>query len=111
MVSLRCKLLVKDELAKLGVIITEIDLGFVELAEALTIKQLEQFRINLLKAGLEVMEDKKGILVEKIKNILIEEIHYSKEPRKQNYSEFLAETLGYEYNYLSNIFTEVKGMT
>jgi len=111
MVSLRCKLIVKEELKKLGLHDTTLDLGLVEILEDIKEEQREQLRINLLPSGLELMDDKKSILIDKIKNVIIELIHYSEEIPKVNFSDYISEKLDYDYTYLSNIFSEVKGIT
>jgi AraC-like DNA-binding protein len=111
MVSLRCKLLVKQELENLGLHYRSIDLGTVELEEDITPEQRNQLNKNLLRSGLELLDDKKSILIEKIKNVIIEMIHYSDELPKVNYSEYISEKLGYDYTYLANMFSEVQGIT
>ncbi|MBK8450069.1 MAG: helix-turn-helix transcriptional regulator [Saprospiraceae bacterium] len=111
MVSLRCKLMVKDELKKLGLHFVNVDLGTVEILEEISIVQRDLLKQNLLKSGLELMDDKKSILIEKIKNVITEMIHYSDELPQVNYSDYISEKLKYDYNYLSNIFSEVKGIT
>ena len=111
MVSLRCKMVVKDELKKLGINYIAVDLGAVEMIEDLTDEQRKQFKENLLHSGLELLDDKRSILIEKIKNVIIEMIHYSDELPKVNYSDYISNTLHYDYTYLSNIFSEVKGIT
>lgn len=111
MVSLRCKLIVKAILDKMGLHIITLELGEVEITESLTASQEGELKSNLLGYGLEVMEDKKSILIEKIKNIIVEMIHYSEEPPLLNFSSFLSQKLDYDYNYLSNLFSEVKGTT
>ncbi|MGQ3015114.1 MAG: helix-turn-helix domain-containing protein [Flavobacteriales bacterium] len=111
MVSLRCKMLVKDELEKLDIPYRSVDLGMVETERELTTGQREQLRSNLLRSGLELLDDKKSILIEKIKAVIIELIHYSEELPKMNYSEYISEKLGYDYTYLANTFSEVKGIT
>jgi AraC-like DNA-binding protein len=111
MVSLRCKLVVKDELEKLGLHYTSIELGMVEVKENITNKQIQNLKLNLAVVGLELMDDKKSILIDKIKNVIIEMIHYSDEIPKVNYSDYISEKLGYDYTYLSNLFSEVKGTT
>ncbi len=111
MVSLRCKMLVKEELAKLGLQYVVIDLGMVEIFENITQLQREQLKENLLRSGLELLDDKKSILIEKIKNVITEMIHYSDELPKINYSDYISEKLNYDYTYLANIFSEVKGIT
>lgn len=111
MVSLRCKMMVKEELKKLGLKYVVIDLGTVEILENITKRQHDLLKVNLLKSGLELLDDKRGILIEKIKNVITEMIHYSDEMPKVNYSDYIAEKLNYDYTYLSNIFMEVQGIT
>ncbi len=111
MVSLRCKMIVRDELLKLGLKYIVIDLGMVEVLEDITQAQHDLLKANLLKSGLELLDDKRSILIEKIKNVIIEMIHYSDELPKVNYSDYISEKLDYDYTYLSNIFSEVKGTT
>lgn len=111
MVSLRCKMLVKEELRKLGLHYVIVDLGMVEILEDITQKQREQLKKNLLKSGLELLDDKKNILIEKIKNVITEMIHYSDEMPAINYSDHISKKLNYDYTYLANIFSEVKGVT
>src|SRR4029078_7437836 len=102
MVSIRCKMLVKAELEKLGLRHRTIELGEVELLEDITPSQREQLNRSLKKAGLELMDDKKATLVEKIKNVIIEMIHYLDEPPLTKYSVYLSERLNYDYTYLAN---------
>lgn len=111
MVSLRCKLMVKEELNRLGLQSTAIDLGVVEIRENISDEQRSKLRENLLKSGLELLDDTKSILIERIKNVITEMIHYSDELPAQNYSVYISEKLNYDYTYLSNIFSEVKGIT
>ena len=111
MVSLRCKMIVKSELEKLGYDFIIVELGEVEIMEELSFSKQYQLKTALLNYGLELMEDKKGILIEKIKNIIVEMIHYSDEPPVINFSDYLAKKLNYDYNYISNLFSEVKGVT
>lgn len=111
MVSLRCKMLVKEELKKLGLNSVNVDLGMVEILETITPEQHEMLKRNLLRSGLELLDDKKSILIDKIKNVIIEMIHYADEVPKVKYSEYISQKLNYDYTYLSNIFSEVKGIT
>lgn len=111
MVSLRCKLLVQEELTQLGIKYVVVDLGVVEIFEDVTSSQREQLKENLLKSGLELLDDKRSILIERIQNSVVEMIHYSDDLPKTNYSEYLSLKLGYDYTYLSNVFAEVKGVT
>lgn len=111
MVSHRCKMMVKTELKKLGLHYVIVDLGMVEILEDITPDQREQLGLNLKKSGLELLDDKRSIFVEGIKNLIIEMVHYSDEEPKANYSDYISEKLGYDYTYLSNMFSEVKGIT
>ena len=113
MVSLRCKMMVKEELKKLGLQSQHVivDLGTVELLEDITEKQREQLKKNLLISGLELLDDTKSILIERILNLVIEMIHYSDEMPVMNYSAYISEKLNYDYTYLASIFSEVKGLT
>jgi YesN/AraC family two-component response regulator len=111
MVCIRCKLVVKDELTKMGLHYTSVELGEAEIVESLSPDQLDQIRSALLRSGLELMDDKKSVLIQKIKNVIIEQVHYSEEPLTINFSQFLSEKLDHNYTYLANLFTEVQGTT
>jgi len=111
MVSLRCKMKVKEELKKLDLKFTQIELGMVEVVGDISDEKRELLKNALSLSGLELMEGKKSILIEKIKAIITEMVHFSDTPLKVNFSDFLSEKLGYDYNYLANIFSEVKGIT
>jgi len=104
-------MIVRSELERMGLHFNTVDLGEVEIREDLSPNQKAELEASLLKFGLELMEDKKSMLIEKIKNIVVEMIHYSDEPPVWNFSSYLAEKLDYDYNYLSNLFSEVKGTT
>jgi len=103
-------MIVKSELDKLGLRYTIIELGEVEINEELNAQKQGQLKSALLQFGLELMDDKKTMLIEKVKNIIIEMIHYSDELPKINFSNYLSGKLKYDYNYLSNLFSEVKGI-
>ena len=111
MVSLRCKMIVKSELEKMHLQFTVVELGEVEITGELSSEQQQELKTSLLKSGLELLEDKKSMLIERIKNIVVEMIHYSDEAPLLNFSSYLSEKLNYDYNYLSNLFSEVKGTT
>ena len=111
MVSHCCKLMVKEELNKLGLKAYNIELGEVEVDGEITPEIFEKIKLALLKQGHELMEDKKSIQIEKIKNVIIEMIHYSDEPPEIKYSEYLSQKLENDYTYLSNLFSEVTGVT
>ena len=111
MVSLRCKMMVKEELKKLGLKYVFVELGVADVMEDITTEQREKLKRDLLSLGLELLDDKKAILIERIKNVITEMIHYSDELPQINYSDFISEKLNLDYTYLSNIFSEVKGIT
>jgi YesN/AraC family two-component response regulator len=111
MVCIRCKMVVKEELTKLGIHFTTVELGEVEVIGNVSVEQHEQIKKALLRSGLELMDDKKSILIQKIKNVIIELVHYSEEPLTVNFSEYLNQKLNYDYTYLANLFSEVQGTT
>lgn len=113
MVSIRCKTIIKAELEKLGLHYSTIELGEADIEENITKEQYDQLNNALKKLGLELMDDKKSMLIEKIKNVIVELIHYSDndEELKINFSDYLSEKLQYNYTYLANLFSEVQGTT
>ena len=111
MVSNRCKIVVKEELKKLGLHFIVVDLGEVEIMENISAEQREQMRTALRTSGFELMDDKRAILIEKIKTAIIEMVHHSDEPIKVNFSDYLNEKLNHNYTYLANLFSEVQGTT
>jgi AraC-like DNA-binding protein len=111
MVSMRCKMAVKDELKKLGLHFIVVDLGEVDIMENITSDQRELLKAGLLDSGLELMDDKRAILIEKIKNAVVEMVHYTNDMIKVNFSDYLSEKLKYDYTYMANLFSEVQGTT
>ena len=111
MVCIRCKMVVKEELTKLGLHYVSVELGEAEVRENISIEQKDQIRAALLRSGLELMDDKKSVLIQKIKNVIIELVHYSEEPLTINFSEYLSRKLNHDYTYLANLFSEVQGTT
>lgn len=111
MVSLRCKMIVKEVLKKLNLHYIIVDLGVIDVMENINPEQYLELKNALHEVGLELMEDKKAILIEKIKTVIIEMVHYAEEMPKVNFSHFLSEKLNYDYTYLANLFSEVQGTT
>jgi AraC-like DNA-binding protein len=109
MVSNRCKLAVKEVLRSLGLHFIVVDLGEVEIMETLTNEQREELKIALHSSGLELMDDKRAVLIEKIKNAIVEMVHHTNEAVKVNFSDYLSEKLNHDYTYLANLFSEVQG--
>lgn len=104
-------MVVKDELTKLGLHYTVVELGEAEITDDISAGQRDQVRSALLKSGLELMDDKKSVLIERIKKVLVELVHYSEEPLTINLSEYLSIKLNHDYTYLANLFSEVQGIT
>jgi AraC-like DNA-binding protein len=104
-------MVVKSELEKLGLHYISVELGEAEIRDDILAEQLASLDIALKKSGLELMNDARSILVEKIKTIIIELVHYNDEQIKINLSDFLSEKLHHNYPYLANLFSEVKGTT
>ena len=111
MVSARCKLAVKEELKKLGLHFIVVELGEVDIMETLSKDQVEQLKLALLSTGLELMDDKRAILIERIKTTIIEMVHHSDGESNINFSDFLSKKLDHNYTYLANLFSEVQGTT
>lgn len=111
MVCIRCKMVVKAELEKLGLEYISVDLGEANLTGNITEDQKKKLDVSLKKSGLELLDDKKSMLVEKIKIIIIELVHYREDQLKVNLSDFLSEKLNYDYTYLANLFSETQGTT
>jgi AraC-like DNA-binding protein len=111
MVSQRCKLAVKEALQKLGIRFVNIELGEIEVVDNITLKQKEALKLSLCNCGLEMMDDKRSIIIEKVKNLIMEMVHFNDEMPKTNYSDFISERIQLDYTYLSNVFSQVKGIT
>jgi YesN/AraC family two-component response regulator len=111
MVSSRCTIVVRDELVKIGLSPTRTELGEVDIEEDISTSQLNQIRMALLKSGFELLEDRKSILIQRIKNTIINLVHYREERITTNLSGYLSQKLNYDYTYLSNLFSEVQGTT
>jgi len=106
MVSLRCKMVVKSELEKLEIPFTSVELGEVDVPGNISYERQEQLSLALLQCGLELMDDKKSILIEAIKTAIMEAVN-GQEYLKINFSDHLAEKLGYNYTYLANLFSSI----
>lgn len=111
MVCIRCKMVVKDKLIKLGFHPLVVELGEAEIAEEVSPEDIEKIRQALVRSGLELMDDKKSVLIQKIKNLIIELVHYSEEPLTVNLSEYLHQQLGQNYAVLAGLFSQVQGIT
>jgi len=111
MVSARCKAVVKEILKEQGFHFIVVDLGEVEIMETLSAAELAELKASLFEVGLVLMDNKRAILIEQIKNVVIEMVHNSDELIKVNFSHYLSEKLNYDYTYMANLFSEVQGTT
>ena len=111
MVSLRCKMMVKSELDKLGLTYTVVELGEVHIVGTISKEKSDELELALNEIGLELLDNKKTQLVEKIKNVVIEMVHYADELPRTNFSDYLTEKLNMDYTTMSNIFSQTKGIT
>lgn len=111
MVSDRCKMIVRSELEKLGLHYILLELGELEIMETISAEQRDLLNISLNNSGLALLDDKKSILVEKIKTTIINLVHYSEKQLKINLSEYLSQKINYDYTYLANLFSENHGIT
>ena len=109
MVCKRCQMAVKSELEKLGLHHSRVELGETEIMEDLSAEQLYNLNTSLKNIGLELLDYKKNIMVEKIKTIIIELVHYNEDQIKTTLSDYLSEKLNHNYTYISNLFSEIKG--
>jgi len=104
-------MVVKAVLEKLGLTYIYVKIGEADIVGDIQPEQIEQLKKELKKAGLILMDSKKSILVEKVKSAIIELVHYTEDQIKVNLSDYLSEKLSYDYTYLANLFSEVKGIT
>ena len=104
-------MVVRDELEKIGLHYMLVELGEVEILEGISAEQHLRIRSALLKSGLEVLYDKKSVLVQKVKSLIIEVVHHSEEPLTRKLSEHLSQKLNHDYTYLANLFSETQGIT
>lgn len=111
MVSNTCKMVLKNELQKLGLHFIIANLGEVEIMEDISPDQRERLKNGLLNFGLELMEDRRAVLIERIRNVIFEMVYYTSEVLKTNFSTYLSKKLNYDYTYLATLFSEIQGTT
>jgi AraC-like DNA-binding protein len=104
-------MVVQEELEKLGLHYTMVELGEAEIPEPISAGQYDLIKSALLKSGLELLDDKKGVLIQKIRSVIIEVVHHSEEPLTTRLSEHLSQKLNRDYTYLANFFSEAQGIT
>lgn len=111
MVCLRCKLSVKEILTSMNLHFILVELGKVEILEELSPKEISTLKEKLLHVGLEFLDDKRSILIEKVKNLITENLQKNETIEKFNYSKLISDQLGFDYTYISNLFSEINGCT
>jgi AraC-like DNA-binding protein len=111
MVCSRCKMVVKNELVKLGLQPSSVELGEIIISEELDTLKKEQLNLALLSLGFVLIDDRKSRIIEKIKTEIIELVHHSDLQLKSKFSNYISNQLHHDYNYLSNLFSEVEGIT
>lgn len=111
MVCNRCIMVVQNELDKLGITVKNIKLGEVTVQQALSDNDKTLLENRLVPLGFELIDNKKSRIIEKIKNIIIDLVHHHESEIKQNLSAILSAELHHDYHYLSNLFSEVEGVT
>ena len=111
MVSIRCKIFVQNELEKLGLDYKTVELGKADIRENISARQWDELNFALKTSGIELLRNKKDILCEKIKNIIIGLVHYQEAPLQINLSEYLARELNRDYTYMANLFSDTQGVT
>jgi AraC-like DNA-binding protein len=104
-------MLVKSELEKLGIKYNSVKLGEVNLSEDISEEQRKKLKENLLQSGLILLDNKNAMLIEKIKCVIIEMVHYADKLPKTNFSDYLTKQLKYDYTYMANLFSEIEGST
>ena len=112
MVCHRCKMVVRTELEKLNLHPVHMGLGEVAIEEK-ELPKAQQLKLSeaLKEVGFEWMDDRRSKLIEQIKTFVIDTIHYKDEQPKKNFSELISKHLHHDYSYLSNLFSEVEGIT
>lgn len=111
MVSLRCKMVIRDVLHNMGFMDFTVILGETEIFDEVSEEQLQSLSRELSKFGFWILDSKKAMIIEKIKNVVIESVHYADAPLKVNFSHFLVSKLGFDYNFMSDLFSETTGAT
>lgn len=106
-----CKVVVKNALDELNLTAIKIELGEIETHEDVTDNQKKKLNSIIKKAGLELLEKKQGLLIEKIRKVVVDYVYNSDVKPQKKFSVLLSEQLGYSYAYLTNFFSEVEAAT
>ncbi|MCB9326456.1 MAG: helix-turn-helix domain-containing protein [Lewinellaceae bacterium] len=111
MVCPRCIMAIKEVFNRLDIPFIKVELGKVYLPQALDSQQRTALSEKIEPLGFELLGPATDILISTIKTLIIDQIHYSKEPLAVNFSVFLSERLHYNYSHLSRLFSSVEGIT
>lgn len=106
-----CVIFVKDCLDELKIPIVKVELGEIETKEDVTDDKKKELDNNIHKAGMELIDKKQGVLIEKIKKTMIDYVNNSDEKPNIKFSVLLSQELNHSYTYLSNLFSEVEATT
>jgi len=106
-----CKVVVKNALEELHLVPLKVELGEIETKGDVTDNQKKKLNSMIKKAGLELLEKKQGVLIEKIRKIMIDYVYSSAQKSKNKFSVLLSTKLGHNYAYLANFFSEVEATT
>jgi AraC-like DNA-binding protein len=104
-------MVVKEAFSQLKLNFETVNLGVVDIREDISERARAELKRLLLASGLELLDDKRAILIERIKNVIIQMVHHEDDLPKLKFSVYLSEKLHYDYTYLANIFSETQGTT
>src|SRR5690606_9562701 len=111
MVCDRCKMVVKQELERAGLTLGSVELGEVEIREELSRDKLQSLGNGLRKFGFELLDDRRSRIAERVKTLVIELIHTRDNEKKTNLSDYIAASIGQDYSYISNLFSQQESLT
>ena len=106
-----CKVVVKEALEELDIPMVKVELGEIETTKDISADEKKKLNNKIKKVGLELLEKKQGILIEKIRKVMIDYVYKSNEKPNVKFSVLLSEELNLSYSYLANFFSEVEATT
>lgn len=106
-----CKVVVKEALEEMDIHPVKVDLGEIEIKDDISDDEKRELNSRIKKVGLELLEKKQGVLIEKIRSVMVDYVYKSEEKPNVNFSVLLSEKLHHSYTYLANFFSEVEATT